>query len=65
MEGNLAVRLRRTAAAAAASRDAYRDDLAARDTIIREADSAGWKLAEICEHTGLCDSQVHRILNRR
>lgn len=65
MQGNLSERLRRTAARARTAKDAYHDDVEARDEVIREADGAGWKLREICEATGLADSQVHRIVCRR
>jgi hypothetical protein len=65
MEGNLSQRLRRLTAAAKASGVVHRDDVAARDEVIREADAAGWKLAEIVAETGLSDSQIHRIVLRR
>lgn len=62
MDGKLATRLRRIAAAYDRSREAYRDDLSALRAVVREADEAGWSVREIASHIGKSPSHTHRIM---
>ena len=64
LTAQLEVRLRRLAAAAAASRETAKADQEARDLAIIDADDAGLGVREIARLTELSPTQVQRVLLR-